>query len=119
MNDRQKFEGCTEFREWLESQGFKVSTNSLANKENLCNWYAYRMSTITARECECNDGKSMQIVVKPFKYWSIPHESAEVEVTGERGGIWYNLRAYSLHHNEVLERLNDIETSLISAWNAL
>jgi hypothetical protein len=66
----------------------------------------------------------MQLVVKPYRFthhtapggaW----ESAQVDVTGEAGGVWFKLEAYSLKQDELRERLPDIEASLIAAWNAL
>jgi len=115
--------GCDDLREWLIANGFKVAHDSL-NKDNNCNWYAYRRSAITARECEHNDGKPMQIVVRPFMYThhSMMHgewKSAEIDVTGEAGGVWFKLSAYGLKHDELHARLGDIERSLIAAWNAL
>jgi hypothetical protein len=115
--------GCDELREWLIAQGFRVTHDSLG-RDNECNWYAYRRSALPARECECNDGKLMQLLVKPHKFThhSAPGgtwESAEVDVTGEAGGAWFKLQAYSLKHDELRERLGDIESSLIAAWNAL
>jgi hypothetical protein len=115
--------GCDELREWLLTQGFRVAEDNLS-RDNDCNWYAYRRSELPARECECNDGKPMQIVVHPFKYRhpSTMHQewqSVEVDVTGEAGGVWFKLQAYSLKHDELRERLGEIEGSLIAAWNAL
>jgi hypothetical protein len=115
--------GCDELREWLIANGFRVAPDSLA-RDRGCNWYAYRRSAIAARECECNDGKPMQIVVRPFwlKHDSAPGgawESAEVDVTGESGGSWYKLQAYSLKPAELMARLPEIEAALIAAWNAL
>lgn len=115
--------GCDGLREWLIAQGFRVAPDSLG-RDNGCNWYAYRRSTIQARECECNDGKPMQIVVRPFRleHASAPGgvwESAEVDVTGEAGSHWYKLTCYSLKHSELMGRLHEIEAALIAAWNAL
>lgn len=115
--------GCDELREWLTAQGFRVAHDSLG-RDNECNWYAYRRSALPARECECNDGKPMQLLVKPhrFAHHSAPGgawESVEVDVTGEAGGVWFKLQAYSLKHEELRERLVDIESRLIAAWNAL
>ena len=115
--------GCDALREWLISQGFTCWVDSLT-RGNGCNWYAYRRTAIPACECECNDGKPMQLVVRPFKYRhpSTMHgdwQSAEVDVTGEAGGMWFKLSAYSLKHEELQARLGDIESSLIAAWNAL
>ncbi len=119
------FHGLDDLREWLESQGFRVSQDYM-QRENGCNWYAYRRSTLPARECECNDGTPMQIVVRPhlFKHASAPTpsgawESVEVDVTGEASGLWWKLQAYSLKPEELRDRLPDIEAALIAAWNAL
>lgn len=114
--------GCDDLREWLISQGFKCSIDHLGHQHNACNWYAYRKSSFEARECECNGGKSMQVVAKPFRLvleGAKDHTSVELEVTGEAGGIWYKLSAYSLSQEEIRDRLGDIEQSLIAAWNAL
>lgn len=116
--------GCDSLREWLTGQGFRIAHDSLAHDGNCCNWYAYRPTKIQARECECNDGKKMQIVVRP---WRIEHadapggawESAEVDVTGEAGSHWYKLQCYSLKHVELMGKLHEIEAALIAAWNAL
>lgn len=116
--------GCDELREWLIAQGFRVVQAGLSRDGNECNWYAYRRSAIQARECECNDGKPMQLVVRPWRIeprdapdgaW----ESAEVDVTGEAGSHWYKLQCYSLKHGELMGRLHEIEAALIAAWNAL
>ena len=115
--------GCDELRAWLEAQGFSSAVNNLG-RDNECNWYAYRRSAINARECECNDGKPMQVLVTPHRvsHPSAPNgawQSAEVDVTGEAGGVWFKLKAYSLPHDELVTRLPDIEARLIAAWNAL
>jgi len=119
------FHGLDDLREWLKSQGFRVSQDMLP-RDNDCNWYAYRRSEIPARECECNEGKPMQIVVRPhlFRHASAPTpsgawESCEVDVTGEANGIWWKLQAYSLKPEELRERLGDIEAALVAAWNAI
>ena len=122
MTDRP-LTGCDELRGWLVGQGFQVAHGSLS-RDNECNWYAYKRSQIPARECECNDGKPMQLVVRPHKV-SHPRapsgawESVDVDVTGEAGGLWFKLQAYSLRHDELRARLGEVESSLIAAWNAL
>ena len=113
--------GCDDLRAWLQALGFNVAFDGLRSQANVCNWYAYRGSAIAARECECNAGKPLQIVIKPYTYrhddktW----ESAEVEVCGEAGGVWYKLCAYSLPHDVLMAGLPEIEASLVAAWNAL
>jgi hypothetical protein len=112
--------GPPELREWLTTQGFRVSPDNLSSQSNLCNWYAWRRSDLTARECECNEGKPAQIVVKPCEmHFSHVHRSAEVRVTGEALGIWFDLKAYSVPIEELQQRRPEIEAALIAAWNAL
>jgi hypothetical protein len=116
--------GGDSLREWLTNQGFRIAHDGLARDGNCCNWYAYRPTKHKARECECNDGKPMQIVIRP---WRIEHadapggawESVEVDVTGEAGSHWYKLQCYSLKPDELMGRLHEIEAALIAAWNAL
>ncbi len=113
--------GCDDFRAWLESQGFRAAFDGLSAEGDYCNWYAYRASQIPARECECNEGKRMQIVVTPFDYRLHPaaKPSAEVSVTGEASGVWFKLKAYSLSQEELPPRLPEVEAALIAAWNAI
>ena len=113
--------GCDGLREWLVSQGFQLTLNPLRHDDDGCNWYAYRWSQIEARECECNDGKPMQVIVAPHRYEGDGHafENVEVEVIGEAGGVWFKLAAYSLKPDEVQAKLPDVERGLIAAWNAL
>ena len=118
-----KYYGCDDLRAWLEGQGFHIGLDSLA-RDSGCNWYAWRRSNLKARACECNGDKGgVQIVVRAFSLQDRsrldPWESAEVDITGEAGGLWYMLKAYSLKHDELRERLPDIEAVLVKAWNAL
>ena len=119
--EKPRLTGCDNLRAWLATQGFQFSEDGLRNRDNACNWYAYRRSAIPARECELNEGKRMQLVVKPHRYRldGRDFESVEVDVCGEAGGVWFKLKAYSLKPNELQERLGDAEASLIAAWNAL
>jgi hypothetical protein len=123
QTENVQYVGCDDLRKWLISNGFRVSPQ-INLRDNGCNWYAYKRSNIPARECECNDGKPMQIVVTPFRLVmdSAPKgawESAEVDVTGEAGSHWYKLSCYSLKAEELMARMHEIEAALIAAWNAL
>lgn len=112
----------TETRRWLEANGFKTYKDALASRDNLADWYACRYSDIPASECETNAGKRIQIVVKPHSFHvpgRITSQSVEIDVTGEAGGIWYRLVAYSLKPEDMIAKLPQIEASLIAAWNAL
>jgi hypothetical protein len=120
-NRRPPLTGCDDTREWLVAQGFRCWENTLRSEGNDCNWYACRRSELPARECECNDGKAMQLVVYPTSYdlKGETHESVKVDVTGEASGLWFNLSAYSMSVAELKEHLPDIERMLIAAWNAM
>lgn len=108
-------------KKWLESEGFRTSNNPTRSLHNQCHWYAYRRSALPARECETNDGNGCQIVVYPYstQFCGRVHESTEVEVCGEAGGIWWKLQAYSIQPDELRDKLPEIEASLIAAWNGL
>jgi hypothetical protein len=114
MKQQQTLTGCDTLREWLIAEGFRIAPD---RSDGECNWYAYRPSGIPARECECNPFKPSQIVVMPFERDG--RESVEVNVTGEFGGLWYQLKCYSLSPAELMGRMREIEASLIAAWNAL
>lgn len=109
-----------QLRDWLEQQGFGFGNNQFRGQMNDCDWYAWRRSKLSARDCDRN-GPKMQIVVTPHscnrdgKQW----ESVEADVTGECDGIWYKLQAYSLTPAELVTRLDEIETALVTAWNSL
>lgn len=115
-----RYHGLDELRQWLIERGFSIAP-AVTDFANLCDWYAYRRSALEARECEHNDGKPMQIIVRPYRFeiYADIRESAEVSVTGETAGVWFNLKAYSLKPDELMERFDRIEASLIAAWNAL
>lgn len=116
-----QFEGLPDLRADLESAGFRLAHNNLAFRDNWCNWYAYRPSSIEAPECECNEGKRIQIIVYPHEFdaGDIVAKGAEVEVCGEAGGRWYKLRCYSINADKLVQCLPDIEASLIAAWSAI
>ena len=119
MSDRE-LTGCDETRKWLLDSGFKVSHTEPRPYSN-CNWYAYKRTELDAPECECNEGKGTQIVVSPFEtdITGTTHQSVEIDVTGEAGGVWYQLKAYSLNAAMLPESFPTIERSLVAAWSAL
>jgi len=112
--------GLADLREWLTGQGFRATSDSLGSRDNACDWYAYRRSTIPARPCECNDKPNMQLVVRPYINIDRPEwSSVEVDVTGEAGGVWFKLQAYSLTVDDLRAKLPAIEAALMAAWNAI
>lgn len=110
-----------EFKAELLVTGFRTAPNPTRNRNNLCSWYAYKASALPARECETNDGKPAQVVIEPFVYVldNEPYVSCEVNLRGETNGIWFDMKAYALTFEEAIDRLPDVEKSLIAAWNAL
>lgn len=120
------FAGLDDLRGWLQSKGFKVYADNLSREWNLCNWYACRKISADCRECETNEGKRMQVVVTPY-CMMLPNndgthtqrDSVEIAITGEAKAAWFKLMAYSLSHDELRDRMDEIEGRLASAWNAL
>jgi len=117
----KQFEGLPDLRADLHAAGFKLAYNVLSTSGNWCNWYAYRRSRLAAPECECNEGKGIQIVVNPYEFEIGERQcrGVEVEVTGEAGGRWHKVNAYSIKADELMQSLPEIEASLIAAWSAL
>ncbi len=106
-----------ELKEWLIGNGYKIYKNSLADKQNFCDWYACRSSD-AVKECGCNN-KPPQIIVKPscFKLENgLKHNGAEVELIGEDASLWWKFSVYSLSVKELMENLGLIEERLIKAW---
>ncbi len=119
--------GAEDFMSWLSNIGFVFHEDRFSSEMNQCNWLAYRRSKIKARICEGNDDKErMLVVIKPYCY-AHPNGSqalnqCEIEVTGKVNGIWYKLIAYTMDIRDLMSssgKLDEIESSLISAWNAL
>lgn len=104
----------------LAAQGFRFGKQPLWQTHNECQWYAWRRTSLPARECETN-GNKCQLVVTPYRYeaGSEEHESVTLDVTGEAGGLWYKLEAYSMKPREAFDQLSAVEAALVRAWNAL
>lgn len=111
----------SELKAWLEGAGFKCAADPLRNQHNDCEWYAWRRSTLPARECECNERTSMQLVIHPYSsvHGGSRHESVTAEVRGAYAAHWWTLQAYSLSADELAANLSEIEGSLVRAWEAL
>ena len=107
-------------REWLAGDGFKFADAAYSG-HNECRWYAYRYTALPARPCECNDDKPAQIVARPHfaTFGTNRMESVEVNVCGEAGGLWFDLKAYSIKADDLPKNLPTVEAALIRAWNAL
>lgn len=109
-----------QLKQELEQLGFKIYSNDLLDPSNLSRWYACRRSSEPMRNCECND-KPPQLIIQPHYYVfnKFSHRTCEVYMVGELDGVWYDIKAYSLLPEEMLEKLNLIEDRLINAWGGL
>lgn len=107
-----------ELKLWLESEGFTVGKNHLNFEMNNVGWYAWRR--IEGTDCECND-KPPSLVIWPYSMvnYGETFESVEIEITGERKGVWWKLKAYAIQAKELKEKLPMIENTLVYAWNGL
>ncbi len=115
------FVGESEFREWLESNKFRIYSSYKNDSWNKCNWYACRRFAHESRRCESNSDKpGLQLVISPYHFIDINNSrTAAIEITGETKGIWYNLTAYSINIDDVPEKLDEVSESLARAWEAL
>lgn len=109
-----------DLKQKLEELGFKIYDNDLTDASNMSRWYACKRLPKDLRYCDCND-KPPQLVIHPHFYVfnGFPHRTCEVSITGEYDGVWYDLKAYSLLPEDLLEKLDSIEVKLIAAWEGL
>ena len=106
-----------ELKEWLIGNGYKICKNSLADKQNFCDWYAC-WKTDAVKECACNN-RPPQIIVTPSviaMHDGTRYEIITVELAGEDHGLWWKFSAYSLSPKELMENLGMIEEHLVKAW---
>lgn len=102
--------GCDDLRTWLQSQGFTCERQPVPDRDNLANWYAYRV---------WNSPSTPQhtVQVRPFKLQLGPRqlEMADVAVVREVDGVAYELKAYSLGFDVLREKLDCIAQRLVEA----
>jgi hypothetical protein len=117
----RKYKGMGSLQEWLVADGYRLTQNVFNKELNQCDWYAHRRVRHPAVFCEFNDERDLQVVVNPFCFHSrsIDHESVEMEVTGEAGGQWYQLKAYGIRQDDFEDKVHQAELSLVQAWNNL
>ena len=110
-----------QLKDSLQQAGFKIAPNPLKDPANECDWYAYKRSDIPARECECNEGKPAQIVVTPYAVDMSPQhnfKSCSISLRGEYEN-WWDMQAYNIPFDSLIDKLPVIEARLVAAWNAL
>lgn len=116
-----KYTGLDEFREKLQSEGWRIAPNNIAHKLNLCDWYAWSADRdgITP-DCTCND-KPPSLVIYPSdgEYSGHRLDSLEIAITGEtKTGEWLQLKAYSIKSNEFDAKWPIVRARLVAAWSA-
>ena len=116
-NDNMKFHGLDQFQEWLVNNGFTICENTGRSDYNEADWHAYRRLP-SARECEMN-GSKVFLWIDPYVYSGIGYAACEAEVTGMAGGMWFDFKVYVATPDELMSRLPEIETKLVTAWNSL
>ena len=116
-----KYTGLDDFRQKLESEGWRVSMNSMQSQFNTCNWYAWSVDRKgISPDCACND-KPPILVIYPSDGWmgEIRLDSLEVEITGEtKTGEWLKLRAYGIKPHDLDAKWTIVRARLIAAWSA-
>lgn len=107
----------------LTAAGWRIGPNPFPGAWNEADWIGYKRSS-GGVECECNEGRPVQIVVEPM--YTRPHHFATplaptltVSITGEAGGIWHRIDAYGVSPDDFLTRAAEIECGLVAAWNVL
>lgn len=64
--------------------------------------------------CHHNDKSFINVYLYEYDY---DHRSASVEIIGASDDdVWFNLKAYSLSWDELVDNLGNIEKRLILAW---
>ena len=110
-----------EIKEYLiERQGFNPHNSEPTQKTTGCTWSMFRRTKIeTDNECLCND-KPPQIGVYFYsiEIQGISHKSYQVEVVQENDLGWIKFEYYGTDEDHLIENFDNIERSLIRAWEA-
>lgn len=102
----------------VKEQGFTIQKDF--NKGLECTWSMFRRTKVeTDKECLCND-KPPQIGVYFYsiEIHGMPHKSYEVEVAQENDLGWIILKYYGVDEDHLINKFDEIERSLIRAWEA-
>ena len=107
-------------KEHLISLGFNPYNSEVSKKLYDCEWSMYKRTKYKdVKECLTND-KPPQIGVYYYSHKSgdILHESYAVELCQENDIGWVKFEYYGLSNEDILEKYEIIEKSLISSWEA-
>lgn len=103
--------------------GWRIERNSLNDRMNLVDWYAWHPKrTDDWPNCQCNN-KPPSLCIYPYAF-NLPQQektfaNVEVEVCGELAGRWYKLSSYGITAGEAMSALPKITESLGAAWKAI
>lgn len=105
-----------ELRTFLKRNGYEFFTDSRPSEHNLVHWCAAKKIEGAAKRCELND--SLQFVINPYfsKHLASAAE-CEVEIHGQRKGLWHNVSVQGVSPVEMTERLEEIEERLLKLWS--
>ena len=103
----------------LEAAGWRVYNDCHAATHNECKWYACANLADDAPDCESNH-KPPSLVITPFVFNinSSTFEQSEFSVTGEAGGVWLSLKAYSIQTKDAMASIPKARALLCAAWTA-
>lgn len=107
-------------KDYLISLGFNPNNSEVAKKLYDCEWSMYKRTKYEdSKQCLTND-KPPQIGVYyySFNLGDILHESYKVEICQENDISWVKFEYYGLSREDILERYEMIENSLIASWEA-
>lgn len=69
--------------------------------------------------CETNNKLNIDINVSKMDLGSNVYESYDVKIVAEKNGLWWNLSCYSMNRGELLEKLTEVENTLIKLFNSI
>jgi hypothetical protein len=103
----------------LEAAGWRIWPNSNASQSNDCKWYACTKLADDVPDCQTN-GKPPSLLIQPYSHVlnGRPFEQSEFSVTGETGGVWLSLKAYSINTKDAVASIPKARALLLAAWTA-
>lgn len=107
-----------ELRAALEADNWRFGPQHM--RKTGVDWYAWRRLDGGA-DCECND-KPPCLCLRPFHIEMQDGQtfsSVEFDVTGETGGRWLKISAYSVPIDDAIAAIPQCRQMLLTAWNAV
>lgn len=101
-------------------KGYKECPTYAPNYPEIAHRLFYKQAN-TNINCSSNE-KPPQIIVEYFSYIIQNKEAHNITISlraADKTDTWYSLEAYSLHFNELKEKIDTIEQSLVKLWETL